>query len=147
MADLWPGTPKRHTPLRREISRWLSGIIRIDLTIVRWLIQAHEIILNLSDHHPFLHTFFPYGSASAQLAETQRPDPLHKTYVKSGDDLKLFRSLFPPHNSTSFEKSTSDFYEFSIRFCSIVSPESEPFAVINWLISSRPDNYKKPTVK
>ena len=26
-------------------------------SIVRWLIQAHLIILNLSDHHPFLHTF------------------------------------------------------------------------------------------
>ena len=42
----------------------------------------------ISDHRPFLHTFFLYGSASAQLAETQRPDPLHKTYVKTGDDLK-----------------------------------------------------------
>ena len=71
---------------------------RINVAIKHWLIQAHEIILNLSDHHPFLHTFFPYGSASAQLAETQRPDPLHKTYAKSGDDLKLFRSLFPRHN-------------------------------------------------
>ena len=50
--------------------------------IVRWLTQAHVIILNLSDHHPFLHTFFPYGSESAQLAETERPEALGKNVCK-----------------------------------------------------------------
>ena len=28
-------------------------------TIMRWLKQVHEIILNISDHHPFLQTCFP----------------------------------------------------------------------------------------
>ena len=69
------------TEEQEEASSHNVGIYfpKSEMVIMRWLIQAHEIILNLSDHHPFLHTFFPYGSASAQLAETQRPDPLHKT--------------------------------------------------------------------
>ena len=60
------------------------------------VIQAHEIILNLFRSSPFFTYVFPHGSASAQLGEILWADPLHKTYVKSGDDIETLAIVKKP---------------------------------------------------
>ena len=87
-------TLERHYAMQ-EMER--TKRLPITISVLRQYIHAIIIVV-----HPVLFTYvFPYGSASAQLAETLWPDTLNKTYVKSGDDLKIFRSLYPRHSSSS----------------------------------------------
>ena len=50
----------------------------------------------------FFKQLFDNSPSVGSADRNSEPDPLHKTYVKLGDDLKLFRPSFPWHHSTKF---------------------------------------------